>query len=196
MDVRAELGQAGVGRDEVVLKPARVRRGEANAGDALDGVDLLDELHEGRDAVGVGVVAAAVGSDDLSEQGDLAHAALGEGAAFGDDLVHGAGAFVAAGFGNDAERAVHVAALLDGHERGDLALAGLEVVANGVLRTGLLGDIHDAGADGQAGLAGGANVVEITGDLVKFLRADDEVKVGQTLKNFGAAVLGHAAEDA
>ena len=206
MDVGAELGQAGVGVGEVLLEPARMRRGEADAGDALDGVDLLDQLHKGRDAVGMGVVATTIRGDDLAEEGDLAHAARGEGFALGDDLLHGAGAFVAAGLGDDAEGAVHVAALLNGDEGGDLrrgagvgrgvgAGAGQEVVLDGVLRAGLLLDVHDAGADGQAGLAGGADVVEIAGDLVKFLGADDEIDVGQAFEDFGAAVLGHAAED-
>ncbi len=205
MHVGAELWQAGVGLDQILLEPARVRRGEADAGDALDGVDLLDQLHEGRHAVGVGVVAPAVGGDDLAEQGDLAHAARGEGGALGDDLLHGAGALVAAGLGHDAEGAVHVAALLDGDEGGDLRRGvgrgcavggrGEEVVLDRVLRAGLLLDVHDAAADGQAGLAGGADVVQIARHLVEFLGADDEVHVGQALEDFGAAVLGHAAKD-
>jgi hypothetical protein len=42
----------------------------------------------------------------------------------------------------------------------------------------------------------GAEVVEVVGHLVEFLRADDEVDVGQAVEQGGAAVLRHAAEDA
>ena len=49
---------------------------------------------------------------------------------------------------------------------------------------------------GDAGLAGGAEIVEVAGHLVEFLRADDQVDVGQLVEQRGAAVLRHAAEDA
>ena len=51
-------------------------------------------------------------------------------------------------------------------------------------------------ADGHAGLAGGAQVVEVAGHLVKLLGADDQVDVGQLVEQRGAAVLRHAAQDA
>jgi hypothetical protein len=70
------------------------------------------------------------------------------------------------------------------------------VLADGVLRAGLLGDVHDGRADGHAGGLRGAEVVEVVRHLVEFLRADDEVDVGQAVEQLGAAVLRHAAEDA
>ncbi len=70
------------------------------------------------------------------------------------------------------------------------------MVADGVLRAGFLGNVDDGFADGEAGVAGGAEVFEVAGDLVKFLRADDEIDVGEFFQDFGAAVLRHATEDA
>jgi hypothetical protein len=40
-----------------------------------------------------------------------------------------------------------------------------------------------------------AQVVEVARHLVKFLRADDQVDVGQLVEQLGPAVLRHAAED-
>ena len=70
------------------------------------------------------------------------------------------------------------------------------MVANGVLRAGLLGNVDDRVAHGHAGHAGGAEVVQIAGHLVKLLGADDEVDVGQQVEQRGAAVLRHAPQDA
>jgi hypothetical protein len=55
---------------------------------------------------------------------------------------------------------------------------GGKVVLDGVLRTRFFGDIDDRFADRQPGLAGGAQIIEIVRDLVKLLRADDQVDVG------------------
>ena len=88
VDVFAEFLEPAVGGDEVVLEPARMRRGEADAAHAGDGVDALEQLHEGRDAAGMEVVAAPVAGDDLAEERDLAHAAFGEFLALAHDLVH------------------------------------------------------------------------------------------------------------
>ena len=49
--------------------------------------------------------------------------------------------------------------------------------------------------DRDAGFARRAQVVEIAGDLVKLLGADDQVDVRQLIEQRGAAVLRHAAED-
>ena len=77
----------------------------------------------------------------------------------------------------------------------DLPRFHLEVVADGVLRSRLLADIDDRVGDGHAGLARSAEVVEIVGNVVKLLGADDQVDVRQPLQELGAAILRHAAED-
>ena len=58
---------------------------------------------------------------------------------------------------------------------------------------GLLGDVDDGRGDGHAGGLGGAEIVEVVGDLVEFLRADDQVHIGQLVEEGGPAVLRHAA---
>jgi hypothetical protein len=69
------------------------------------------------------------------------------------------------------------------------------VILDRVLRAGLLRDIHDRRADRHACRAGRAQVVEVARHLVKFLRADDQVDVGQLFEQRSPAVLRHAAED-
>ena len=99
----------------------RVRRGEPDALDALEGRNFFEQLHKRRNPLRVRVVAAPVARHDLAEQRDFLHAAGGEGAALGHDVVHGTRTFVTARFGDDAECAIHVAALLDRNEGVDLA---------------------------------------------------------------------------
>jgi hypothetical protein len=70
------------------------------------------------------------------------------------------------------------------------------VVADGVLGVGFGVEVEDGVGLGAAGLELGDEVVEVVGDVVEFLGADDEVEVGEGVEEFGAAVLGHAAEDA
>ena len=202
--VAAEFRQPTIGGDEVVFEAARVRRGEPDPLDAVDRVHAFQQLHEGRDAAGVRVIAPAVAGHDLAQQGDLAHAAFGQRPAFRDDVVHRPGTLVAPGLGHDAERAIHVAALLDGNECRDLPLGpdravflrpGGQVILDRVLRAGFFRDIDDGGADRQSRLAGRAQVVEIARHLVKFLRADDQVEVGQLFEQRRPAVLRHATED-
>ena len=195
MHVLAELGQTAIGLDQVLLEPARMRGGEADALNALDGMHALNQLDEGRDAIGMRVVAPAVTGDDLPEERELAHAPLRQLSALGHDLVHGPRALVAARLGHDAERAVHVAALLDRDEGADLSLVHLKMVADRVLRTRLFPDIHDARPDRHPGGAGRPQVIEVVGHLVKLLRADDQVDIGQGIEERGPTVLRHAAED-
>ena len=71
--------------------------------------------------------------DSLPEQGDFAGAVGGELFDFLDDRLNRTGAFGAAGLGNDAVAAVHIAALHDADEGRDLRSI-LEVRVDGVLR--------------------------------------------------------------
>ena len=148
------------------------------------------------------VVAAAVARHDLPEQRNLPHPAGGEGEAFGHDGVHRARAFVAAGLRDNAERAVHVAALLDRDEGRDLALhrtvrirLGREVVFDRVLRTRFFADVDDRLAHRHARLPRRAEVVEMARHLVELLGSDDEIEIRQLLQQRRPAVLRHAAED-
>ena len=186
MHAFAELWQPAVGRDEVGREAARVRRGEAEAREAVDLVDAVEELHERRPAPRRRIIAPAVARDNLPEEGDLPHAPFRQRPALGDDVLHRPGALVAARLGHDAEGAIHIAALLDGDKGGDRPLLR-PMVADRVLRAGLLGNVDDGGANRSARLAGGAEVVEITGHPVKLLGSDDEVDVGQLVEQRRAA---------
>ena len=66
MDVRAEFRQIGEGGDEVVAVADGMRRGEADALDAIDFMHGFEQLHEGRLAVDFRKLGAAVEIDDLA----------------------------------------------------------------------------------------------------------------------------------
>ena len=70
------------------------------------------------------------------------------------------------------------------------------MIPDRVLRAGFLGRVDDALADRHARGAGGPQIVEVIGHVMKFLRADDQVHVGQAVEELCAAVLRHAAQDA
>src|ERR1035438_1321211 len=69
------------------------------------------------------------------------------------------------------------------------------MVPDRVLRPRFLADVDDRVADQDPRLAHGAEIVEIVGDVMEFLRADNQVDVGKALEKPGAPVLRHAAED-
>ena len=114
-----QFWQATVGFDEVVAVALGMRRGEADAVDAFDGVDRFDELNEGAATVLHRNRPTSVAGDDLAQQGDLADSARGQFTALGHDVVHGPAAFFASGGRHDAEGAVLVAALHDADESRD-----------------------------------------------------------------------------
>jgi hypothetical protein len=70
------------------------------------------------------------------------------------------------------------------------------VVADGVLGAFLGVEVNEGAGARAVGAELGDEVIEVVGDVVEFLGADDEVEVGEGVEEFGAAVLGHAAEDA
>ncbi len=122
MEVLAEFGQSGVALDEVFAEADGVRGGEADALDAVDVVDSLEELDKGAFAVDYGEFTDGVLVNNLPEEGDFAGAGGGELLDFLDDGFDRAGAFGAAGLGNDAVAAIHIAALHNADEGGDLLL--------------------------------------------------------------------------
>ena len=72
------------------------------------------------------------------------------------------------------------------------------MVADGFLRTGFLRGVDHGKTEvvhrGVMGHFAAQDGVHMVGDLVEFLRADDQVEVGNVGKEGGAAALGHAAE--
>ena len=69
------------------------------------------------------------------------------------------------------------------------------MIANRVLRAGFLRDIHDARRQRHPRRPRRPDVFQILRHLVKFLRAHDQIDVGQLVQELGPAVLRHAAED-
>ncbi len=70
------------------------------------------------------------------------------------------------------------------------------MVADGVLGVRLGVEVDEGGGARAGGAELGDEVVEVVGDVVEPLGADDEVEVGEGIEKVSAAVLGHAAEDA
>ena len=140
---------------------------------------------------------ASVEVDDLSEKGDLFAPAFDESAHFADDAADASAAFRAARVGHDAKGAAHVASLHDGDES---AGRDGDVVADGFLRAGFLVGVDDGKAEvihgGVVRHFAAEDGVDMVGDFVEFLGADDEVEVGDFGKQGGAAALRHAAEEA
>ena len=145
VDVRAELGEALESFDEVGAVADGVGAGEADAVEAVEVVELVEELHEGAATVEGGESFDAVAVNDLAEEGDFFDALGDEAADFVDDFGDGSRAFFAAGVGDDAEGAFHIAALHDANEGGGLARRN-GLVADSVLAVGFFGDVDDAEA--------------------------------------------------
>ena len=116
MDVLDEVRQTGERFDEIRAESNRVRGGESHAGNARDGANRLQELNKRACFVPFGKFMATVEVDDLSEEGDLTDAFGREGMHFVCDFLDRASAFLSTGLWNDAERAVHIAALHDGYK--------------------------------------------------------------------------------
>src|SRR5581483_6981339 len=204
MRALAQLRQPRVGFDEVVAVTFRMRRSEPDAFKAFDLMDGFEQLNErgfltgGWKVVGTGrreclpyIPAPAITRHDLPEERDLLHAARYEFAAFGDDVGNRATPFLATRVGHDAEGAILVAALHDAHERGHgfLRAAVQQMFANRRFAPLLRRDVHNLVAPS------GHEVVEIFRRAMKFLRADDEVDVGQLIDQLASAALRHATHE-
>src|SRR5450631_3154987 len=152
----------------------------------------MEKLSEGRAVGDGGKFVATVEIDDLAEEGDFPDALGDEGFDLGDDFGDGAGALSPARARDDAEGAVHIAALHDGDEGADL-FGREKMVADGVLGAGFLGDVDDAlGLNSVTALA--EEFVDVAAGFVKLLGADDEIDIGQVVEDRGAPALGHATE--
>lgn len=177
-DVRC-LGHRG---DDVVREVARVRRGEADALQALDLPAGPQELAEGLAVADVGTVSVYV----LSEQRDLGDALADQGLDLGEDVAGPAVLLLAAQRRDDAEGARVVAAHGDGDPGRVRALAA------GRQRRGerfeRLGDL-----DLRLFLYAGA--LQEDGQLADVVRTEDDVHPGRLLHDGVAVLLGEAAAD-
>ncbi len=136
---------------------------------------------------------AAVEIDDLAEERDFFHPLRDERPDLGHDLRDGARTFRTARARHDAESAVHVAALHDRDEGGNL-FRREQMIPDRVLRTGLLRDIDNPARRLLPVQPLLEKRVDMPAHLVEFLRADDQIDVGQLVEDRGAPALRHAAE--
>ena len=186
MHQRGQLGQPGVGVDQPFGELARVRGGVADALDAGDVVDVVEQ----RGKVGRGVEAfhlAQVGVDVLAQQRHFLHALFGQGDHVGQHVLEGAGDFLTTGVRHHAEAAVLAAAFHDGDEGAGAHLARR--------RQGV--ELLDLGkTDVDLGMAGLATPVDEFGQAVQGLRAEDHVDKGGAREDGLAFLTGHAAAHA
>ena len=131
--------------------------------------------------------AAAVRVDVLPEQRDLPDTLVDQVGDLGQHVVERPRHFLAAGVGNDAERAVLAAALHDRHECRDPVDPGRRQMV----------ELLDLGkADVDLRLAGRAPARDQLGQAVQRLRAEDHVDVGCARDDRRAFLAGDAAADA
>ena len=200
--VRADGLERGVREDDVLLHVLRVRRGVADAPQAVERVELVQQRGERRALAAAH--RAAVGVDVLAQQRDLDDAVVHHVAHLGDELVVRPVDLAAARGGHDAVRALHVAAGRDLHPALELAGAlGRQVAGEALELEEALGGQRVAGQElGQlVDLAGAERDVderEVAEDLVLHrLRpaaadADDDLRVAALVRG-GLAQVGDEA---
>jgi hypothetical protein len=121
MHERHQRGEVAVRRDQRVLDVARMA---GRIAQACDAVDFGEPVQQPSERPGASVRAfTVIGVDVLPDQRDLAHAVVGEPLHVVDDLCDRPRHFRAARIGHDAERAELVAAFLHRDEGRDAARA-------------------------------------------------------------------------
>ena len=175
----------GIGLDQVVGKLDRVRGGIADAIDAVDGGDIVNQQREIGDLAVVH--DAAVGVDILSQQVDFAHALLGQAGDLGQHVVERPADFFAAGIGYDTETAVLAAALHDRHESLDAVGA----------RLGQVVEFFDFGkTDVDHRTPGGARFTQHLRQAMQGLWTEHHVDVGRAGSNCVAFLARDTATNA
>ncbi len=181
-----QLGHARIGVDQALAELLRVAGGEA---DALDAGELGDGLQQQREVGDLRRVAhpAAVGVHVLAQQRDLLQALVGESGHLGEHVVERARHLLAARVRHHAVGAVLGAAF---HHRDEGARA-LDAGRRQVVELLDLGE-----ADVHLRLGERAPVGDHLGQAVQRLRAEHEVDVGRALDDGRAFLAGHAAAHA
>ena len=158
--------------------------------DALDAGNLGDELEQGREVGDLAVAAhrAAVGIDVLAEQGDLAHALVGQAGDLGQHVVERPRHFLAAGVGNDAVGAVLGAAF---HDRDEGASAPSTRAGGRWSNFSISGKLMST--CGRCSLFAPR---QHRRQAVQGLRSEHQVDVGRALDDRRAFLAGDAAADA
>ena len=181
-----QLRHARVDVDQALRELVGVAGGVADALDARDLGDVLDQHCEVGDLAGLAHLAA-VGVDVLAQQRDLLDALVGQARHLGQHFLERAAELLAAGVGHDAVGAVLAAAL---HDR-DEGRRALDPRRRQMVE---LLDLGEADVDLRA--AGALAGLEHLRQAVQRLRAEDHVDIGRALDDGCAFLAGHAAADA
>ena len=187
VELLAHLGRRRHGLDRLGPQVLRVRAGEADPPDSLDGTDRAQELGEERSPPRD---VAAVGVDVLSEQRDLGDATARQQLDLGHDVVEWAAHLGAPHGGHDAKGARVVAAGLDVDPRriGQLAHgAGTEQGVGARLGRRRVKDLHER--------AFGPRPLEQTRRAGEVVRAKDHVDPADLLLNQLTVLLRQATAD-
>src|SRR5690554_4370311 len=168
VQVADQLRYPLVDLDQGVAEFHWVGGGVADAVDAVDGGNHFDQFCQVHLVAVVGV--ATIGVDVLAQQVHFAHALGGQVCYFGDDVVHRAADFFAAGVGHYAEGAVLAAAFHDRNERRRAVGTGFGQVVE-------LLDFREADVDHAYAVTLGAHFGDHIWQAVQGLRAEDHVYV-------------------
>src|SRR5690554_7768843 len=187
VQVADQLRNPLVDLDQGVAEFHWVGGGVADAVDAVDGGNHFDQFCQVHLVAVVGV--ATIGVDVLAQQVHFAHALGGQVCYFGDDVVHRAADFFAAGVGHYAEGAVLAAAFHDRNERRRAVGTGFGQVVE-------LLDFREADVDHAYAVTLGAHFGDHIWQAVQGLRAEDHVYVRCPVKDGLAFLAGYAAADA
>src|SRR5690554_6865016 len=173
--------------DQGIAEFHRMGGGVADAVDAVDGGDDFDQLRQVHLVAVVGV--ATIGVYVLPQQVHLAHALGSQVGHFGDDVIHRAADFFAAGVGHHAEGAVFAAAFHDRNERRRAVGAGLRQIVE-------FFDLREADIDHANAITLGAYFGDHVGQAVQGLRAEDHIHVGCPVDDGLAFLARDAAANA
>ena len=189
-----QLRDRAVGLDERLIEEQRVRARVPDALDARHVSQGVKQFGKGHRALLGGLppahVVAAVGVDRLAQQGQLAHARVGELPRLGEDALGRPADLASAGRRHDAESAEHVAAFHD-REKGAPAPALEPCVGCGQVEAVDVAGL--AGVGGPLALPGGGGHRRHVAHVV---RAEHEVEMAEAGQQPVAHLLRHAAADA
>src|ERR1700686_2520447 len=195
MNVLREFRKIGERLNKVLAKSGWGRGSKARALETVAVVHRFEQLHEWTLAPHRWKFVASEKVHDLAEECHLFHTARHEPTDFAHDFLDGAASLRATRLRYGTKRAMHVASLHDGDERGRLPTRELMVADR---FGGALFFLHVA--NGEARIIHPARpfflekFFHVIGHAMEFLGAHDEVHMRQSGKKRIAPGLGHAAE--
>src|SRR5947208_2283735 len=95
-----------------------MRGGKPDALESFNFMDRFKQLNESRFTLCGRDLALCKAGDDLAQQSDFLHSSRNQPTALGHDIVNSAAPLGSASIGNDAKRAILIAALHNAYERG------------------------------------------------------------------------------